>query len=77
VVQELKNTRYKPRMAILGSRAQMCVHPTYSKLPSSHQNFQCRTAVHNRSCKFFNNVDRNAEGVMGGNQAQTLRTPQI
>ena len=68
VVRELKNTQYKPRIAILGSRAQMCVHPRISKIPPAQQNFQCRTAVANRSCRSYNNTEKKAESQMGRGQ---------
>eukprot|EP01083_Nonionella_stella_P047931 128355_1 len=42
-VQELKTTAYHPRIAILGSREQLCVHPKVSKEKGSKQNTKCRS----------------------------------
>ena len=42
VVQELKRTQYNPRITVLGSREQLCVHPKISLSRGSKQNGQCR-----------------------------------
>ncbi len=58
VVQELRNTSYRPRTCILGSRQQMCVHPTVSKLQGSAQNQACRCLVAKQECKAHNAVQK-------------------
>eukprot|EP00002_Diphylleia_rotans_P000223 TRINITY_DN10114_c0_g1_i1.p1 TRINITY_DN10114_c0_g1~~TRINITY_DN10114_c0_g1_i1.p1 ORF type:complete len:548 (+),score=68.82 TRINITY_DN10114_c0_g1_i1:68-1711(+) len=52
VVQELKRCAYKPRMCVLGSRAQFCIHQDISKLNGTVQSIACRSAVSNRSCQY-------------------------
>ena len=41
-VQELKSTAYNPKISILGSREQFCVHPKVSQEKGSKQNTKCR-----------------------------------
>eukprot|EP01083_Nonionella_stella_P198039 727513_1 len=57
VVKELKSTRYKPRIAILGSRAQMCVHPRVSAESGHRQNQACKVLVAKRECGYYNGLD--------------------
>ncbi|RLN25872.1 hypothetical protein BBJ28_00000860 [Nothophytophthora sp. Chile5] len=38
VVQELKNTSYRPNVAVLGSREHLCVHDKVSQLKGTRQN---------------------------------------
>ncbi|RHY10801.1 hypothetical protein DYB37_009663 [Aphanomyces astaci] len=45
VVKELKQTAYKPKVAILGSREHLCVHPEVSQMRGTQQNHTCRQAV--------------------------------
>ncbi|RHY19829.1 hypothetical protein DYB32_010166, partial [Aphanomyces invadans] len=45
VVKELKQTPYKPKVAILGSREHLCVHPEISSMRGTQQNHTCRQAV--------------------------------
>jgi len=44
VVRELKNTKYNPRIAILGSREHLCVHSEVSVMRGTQQNHACRVA---------------------------------
>jgi regulator of telomere elongation helicase 1 len=71
VVRELRNTRYRPKHAVLGSREQMCIHPKVN--PSSTNaprggsniappsatdiNNQCNKLGKVRKCKYRNNLD--------------------
>ncbi|XP_068006349.1 regulator of telomere elongation helicase 1 isoform X2 [Melanerpes formicivorus] len=58
VIQELKNTAYRPRICVLGSREQLCINPEVKKLQSNHmQIYTCRSKVLNRACHFYNNVE--------------------
>ncbi|KAM6163903.1 LOW QUALITY PROTEIN: regulator of telomere elongation helicase 1 [Rhynchocyon petersi] len=58
VISELRNTSYRPRVSVLGSREQLCIHPEVKKQESNHvQIHLCRRKVSNRSCYFYNNVD--------------------
>ncbi|XP_055964110.1 regulator of telomere elongation helicase 1 [Sorex fumeus] len=58
VIGELRSTRYRPRVCVLGSREQLCVHPDVRKQESTHvQIHLCRKKVTTRSCHFYNNVE--------------------
>ena len=39
-IRELKKTIYKPKTVILGSRAQLCIHPAVSELREVQQNYK-------------------------------------
>ncbi|KAG8513271.1 Regulator of telomere elongation helicase 1 [Galemys pyrenaicus] len=48
----------RPRVCVLGSREQLCIHPEVKKQESSHvQIHLCRRKVASRSCHFYNNVE--------------------
>ncbi|XP_036915982.1 regulator of telomere elongation helicase 1 isoform X2 [Sturnira hondurensis] len=58
VISELRNTSYRPRVSVLGSREQLCIHPEVKKQESNHlQIHLCRKKVASRSCHFYNNVE--------------------
>ncbi|TMW65928.1 hypothetical protein Poli38472_003693 [Pythium oligandrum] len=57
VIQELKNTAYKPRVAVLGSREHLCVNEKVSQLKGTRQNLACRSVVKNRRCGFKKGFD--------------------
>ncbi|KAL7436234.1 hypothetical protein ACHAXM_006329 [Skeletonema potamos] len=71
VVRELRNTRYRPRHAILGSRDHMCIHPkvnpTIAKAKgtvnandmksSCDVNHGCNKLNKERKCVYRNNLD--------------------
>ncbi|XP_048205707.1 regulator of telomere elongation helicase 1 [Perognathus longimembris pacificus] len=58
VISELRNTSYRPRICVLGSREQLCIHPEVKKQESNHvQIHLCRKKVTSRSCHFYNNVE--------------------
>ncbi|CAK4151876.1 unnamed protein product [Aphanomyces euteiches] len=52
VVKELKQTAYSPKIAILGSREHLCVHPEVSKMRGTQQNHTCRLAVRAQKCTY-------------------------
>ena len=59
VVRELRNTRYRPRHAVLGSRDQMCVNP---KVKTAHStaadvNHNCSKLGKDRKCRFRNQLE--------------------
>ena len=56
-MSELATTRYRPRMSVLGSRQQTCVHKDISKLTGVTQNVACRAAVASRSCSHYRAVE--------------------
>ena len=47
VVRELRNTRYRPQHAVLGSREQLCIHPKVN--PASNQNHNHTTSTTNKT----------------------------
>ena len=58
VIKELKTTRYRPRMAVIGSRTQMCVHKEVRRLTGVAQQTACRQKTESRTCTHYNEVDR-------------------
>ena len=58
VIRELRATRYRPRMAVIGSRQQMCVHKDVSTLTGMAQNTACKSKTDARACAHHNEVDR-------------------
>ena len=74
VVRELRNTRYRPKHAILGSRDHMCIHPkvnpTIAKAKgsinannvksSSDVNHGCNKLNKERKCMYRNNIDESS-----------------
>ena len=60
VVRELRNTRYRPKHAVLGSREQMCVHPKVKKATatSADINHDCNALAKERKCKYRNELER-------------------
>jgi regulator of telomere elongation helicase 1 len=57
VVRELKQSGYSPRVAVLASRDQLCVHPSVSKMPSAAKVHACRSATKARKCGFKVRLD--------------------
>ena len=57
VIRELRATRYRPRMAIMGSRQQMCVHKDVRALAGAAQNAACKARTQSRSCAHHNELE--------------------
>jgi regulator of telomere elongation helicase 1 len=59
VVRELRNTRYRPKHAVLGAREQMCVNPKVKKSTSTAAtiNHDCSTLTKDRKCQYKNKLD--------------------
>ncbi|XP_063003371.1 regulator of telomere elongation helicase 1 [Elgaria multicarinata webbii] len=58
VINELKNTVYRPKVCVLGSREQLCINPEVKKQESNYmQIHMCRMKVTTRTCHFYNNVE--------------------
>uniref|UniRef100_A0A8C8R767 Regulator of telomere elongation helicase 1 n=1 Tax=Pelusios castaneus TaxID=367368 RepID=A0A8C8R767_9SAUR len=58
VISELKNTVYRPKVCVLGSREQLCINPEVKRQESNHmQIHMCRMKVVARTCHFYNNVE--------------------
>ena len=76
VVRELRNTRYRPKHAILGSRDHMCIHPKVNptiakakgsanandRKSSSDVNHGCSKLNKERKCVYRNNLDNSSAG---------------
>jgi len=56
VVNELKRTCYRPKVAMLSSRANLCVNPSVKNSPELRS--KCRSLTKSRSCRFKENIDR-------------------
>ncbi|OZJ04668.1 hypothetical protein BZG36_02880 [Bifiguratus adelaidae] len=58
VVKEIKRTAYRPNVAVLGSREQMCIHPDLKNIHSSASvNSLCRQKVSKNACEFYKRVE--------------------
>ncbi|XP_070766663.1 regulator of telomere elongation helicase 1 [Enoplosus armatus] len=58
VISELKNTSYRPKVCVLGSREQLCINQEVMRQESNHiKVHMCRSKVATRSCVFYNNVE--------------------
>ena len=75
VVRELRNTRYRPTHAVLGSREQMCVNPKVKKKDASAHdiNHDCSKLGKERKCRFRNGLEgftppANESGATPGTQ---------
>ncbi|KAK6914909.1 DEAD2 [Dillenia turbinata] len=56
VIQELKRTNYRPKMVVLGSREQLCIHDEVSLLRGKVQTNACRNLCRKRTrrpCRHF------------------------
>uniref|UniRef100_A0A672Q0L7 Regulator of telomere elongation helicase 1 n=1 Tax=Sinocyclocheilus grahami TaxID=75366 RepID=A0A672Q0L7_SINGR len=57
VINELKNTSYRPKICVLGSREQLCINQEVLRHESNHiKVHMCRAKVSSRSCLFYNNI---------------------
>lgn len=64
VIRELQSTAYRPKMAVLGSREQLCIHDKVSKLKGSAINHACATLTSQRGCRFRNNLDSDGSSIL-------------
>ena len=56
-VKELRNTVYRPKVAVLGSRDQLCINQEVLRAPSGARTALCRAKVLKKSCPFFAGKD--------------------
>ncbi|KAH8937953.1 hypothetical protein BDL97_16G056800 [Sphagnum fallax] len=56
VIRELKATIYRPKMVVLGSREQMCIHSDVQSMRGRVQNHACRSLTKGRNCHHYNRV---------------------
>ena len=66
VISELKRTAYRPRMTLLGSRQQLCVHPDVRGLSGLAQNHACHSLVNAHDCVFYENLASAVAGRKSG-----------
>lgn len=58
VINELKNSSYRPKVCVLGSREQLCINQEVMAQESNHVKVHmCRAKVSTRSCVYYNNVE--------------------
>ncbi|XP_040918142.1 regulator of telomere elongation helicase 1-like [Toxotes jaculatrix] len=58
VISELKNSSYRPKVCVLGSREQLCINQEVMRQESNHVKVHmCRGKVSTRSCVYYNNVE--------------------
>lgn len=63
LVSELKrNTNYSPRMTVLGSREQLCIHPKVSK--SSNKAEDCSNLLDKQACSFAHRTKKLINRIM-------------
>ncbi|KAJ3317300.1 Regulator of telomere elongation helicase 1, partial [Boothiomyces sp. JEL0866] len=58
-VNEIKNTKYKPKTVVLGSREQMCINPTVQSAAVASKSGMCKSMTRQHKCQYYNNVFRN------------------
>ncbi|KAJ9568519.1 hypothetical protein OSB04_004485 [Centaurea solstitialis] len=63
VVQELKRTVYRPKMVVLGSREQLCIHPDVSLLHGKTQTNACHFLCQKRTKRYCAHFPRVSESV--------------
>ncbi|KVI06000.1 hypothetical protein Ccrd_015675 [Cynara cardunculus var. scolymus] len=63
VVQELKRTVYRPKMVVLGSREQLCIHPDVSLLHGKTQTNACHFLCQKRTKRYCSHFPRVSEFV--------------
>jgi regulator of telomere elongation helicase 1 len=56
-VSEIKNTKYKPTVSVLGSRDQLCIHPEVKLAPSGTKTSKCKIAVKKQKCSYYAEQD--------------------
>ncbi|KAL6972803.1 Regulator of telomere elongation helicase 1 [Sarracenia purpurea var. burkii] len=61
VIQELKRTNYRPKMVVLGSREQLCIHEEVSLLHGRTQTNACHSLCRKRKKRFCRHFPRVVE----------------
>jgi len=67
VVKELKSTAYRPKITVLGSRDQLCIHERLTKLKGNALNQACSNLNTKRGCSYRNNLDMRSSNNDNGN----------
>ncbi|CAA2964075.1 regulator of telomere elongation helicase 1 isoform X1 [Olea europaea subsp. europaea] len=63
VIQELKRTTYRPKMVVLGSREQLCIHEEVSLLRGKAQTNACHSLCKKRTKRYCAHFSRVTEFV--------------
>ncbi|KAG2176311.1 hypothetical protein INT43_005545 [Umbelopsis isabellina] len=59
VVKEIKNTKYRPKVCVLGSREQLCVNQAVkSASTNAARTALCRRKVLGKSCQYYNGLKK-------------------
>ncbi|KAK9130870.1 hypothetical protein Sjap_011357 [Stephania japonica] len=61
VIQELKRTNYRPKMGVLGSREQLCIHDEVKLFSGKAQNNACQYLCRIRECSYHSRVSNYIE----------------
>lgn len=64
LITELNVTCYRPRIAILGSRDQLCIHEGLAGCSGSEKNMQCNLMTAGGRCSYFNKLAENKNEIM-------------
>eukprot|EP00981_Chlorochromonas_danica_P004720 scaffold954_cov173-Ochromonas_danica.AAC.6 len=70
VIQELENTSYRPKMSVLGSREQLCIHEKVSRWKGSKINHACQMLTTRRGCHYKNNMDNTTSTTSSSSSAK-------
>ena len=57
VISELRASGYTPKMTVMGSREQLCIHEKISKLKGAALNHACSASGTQRKCTYKNNLE--------------------
>lgn len=57
VISELRASGYTPKMTVMGSREQLCIHEKISKLKGAALNHACSASGAQRKCTYKNNLE--------------------
>jgi regulator of telomere elongation helicase 1 len=66
VISELRASGYAPKMTVMGSREQLCIHEKISKLKGAALNHACSASGSQRKCTYKNNLEtyNSAAGIL-------------
>jgi len=73
VVQELKRTVYRPRMAVLTSRVHTCVNPEVRSRGPGEIRHLCRQLTKQKACGYLDKVERFISGTGFANEDYFIR----
>lgn len=73
VVRELATTVYRPKISVVGSREQLCIHPSVKNVGSNTaQQALCQQLVKKRSCSYHQKVPESVPAFQSACQAGKL-----